>query len=181
MRATATAGGRVRRCNAGRRDVTSAARSKSHSIKSRVVELEREGNIVRAGRVAQHFRILLFAALAIALSIHAVPGVGQVTSPASSVNVGKVSVGLLQFALRVQRVSSTADVRRFWKPTLAIGVVRTAVTAGAAVATGYVRFEPKLPPGTAVTLVSNLLFTCIAEESFFRGLPQEEIHRVAER
>ncbi len=125
--------------------------------------------------------ILLFAALALALSIQAVPGVGKVTSPISSLNVGKVSAGLLLFALLVPRVSSVADVRRFWKPTLAIGVVGTAVTVGAAVAMGYVRFEPRLPPGTAVILVSNLLFTCIAEESFFRGLLQEEMHCAAER
>ena len=103
------------------------------------------------------------------------------TSPISSLNVGKVSAGLLLFALLVPRASSAAEIRRLWKPTLAIGVVGTVVTVGAAVAMGYVRFEPKLPPGIAVKLVSNLLFTCITEESFFRGLLQEEIHRAAER
>ena len=46
---------------------------------------------------------------------------------------------------------------------------------------GTLRFEPKLPPGTVAFLVSNLLFACIAEESVFRGLLQEEMHRLAER
>lgn len=125
--------------------------------------------------------ILMFAALSVALSVQAVPGVGKVTTPISSFNVGKVSAGLLLFALLVPRVSCVADVQRLWKPTLAIGVVGTMVTVGAAVTMGYVRFEPKVPPGTLVRLVSNLLFACIAEESFFRGLLQEEMHRAAER
>lgn len=135
----------------------------------------------RASGRARLFLILLFAALALALSTQAVPGIGKVTSPVSSINVGKVSAGLLLFALLVPRVSSAADVQRSWRPTLAIGVVGTAVTVGTAMALGYVHFEPKLPAGTAVILASNLLFTCIAEESFFRGLLQEEMHRAAER
>ncbi|MCK9689268.1 type II CAAX prenyl endopeptidase Rce1 family protein [Scleromatobacter humisilvae] len=125
--------------------------------------------------------ILLFAALAIALSIQAVPGVGKVTSPLSSLNVGKFSAGLLLFALLVPRASNAADVRRNWKPTLAIGAAGTVVTVSVAAGLGYLHLEPKLLPGTAVALVSNLLFTCIAEESFVRGLLQEEMHRAAER
>ncbi len=135
----------------------------------------------RASGLARLVLILLFAALAIALSIQAVPGVGKVASPISSLSVGKFSAGLLLFALLVPRVSNAEDVRRYWRPTLAMGVAGTVVTVAAALGMGYVRFDPKLLPGTAVALVSNLLFTCIAEESFVRGLLQEEMHRAAER
>lgn len=135
----------------------------------------------RASGRARLVLILLFAALAIALSIQAVPGIGKVTSPISSLNVGKFSAGLLLFALLVPRVSSFAEVERYWKPILAIGVVGTAVTATVAVAIGFVHFDPHWPAGAAVALVSNLLFTCVAEESFVRGLLQEEMHRAAER
>ena len=146
----------------------------------------------RATGLARLVLILLFAGLSIALSIQAVPGVGKLTSPSTlwltpqaqallRLDVGKVSTGLLLFALLVPRVSSAAEVRQHWKATLAISIVGTAVTVGAAVAMGFVRFEPRLLPETAVRLVSNLLFTCIAEESFIRGLVQEEMHRAAER
>ena len=147
----------------------------------------------RATGRSRFLLIALFAALAVALSVQAVPGVGKLAWPSSlrltphaaaftpTLSVGRVSAGLLLFALLVPRVSSVADVRRLWRPTLAIGLAGTALTVGVAVAMGYVRFEPKLPPGTAVFLLCNLLFACIAEESFFRGLLQEAMHRGAER
>lgn len=147
----------------------------------------------RAAGLARLALILLFAALAVALSTQAVPGVGKLTSQGAirnaphvaaftlSLDVGKASVGLLLFALLVPRLHSAAEARRLWKPTLAIGLAGTAVTVGAALAMGYVRFEPKLPAGTTAFLVSNLLLTCLAEESLFRGLLQEEMHRIAER
>ncbi len=147
----------------------------------------------RAAGMARSALILLFAALAIALSMHSVPGVGKLalhpaprhasgaSAPTINIDVGKAGVDLLLFALLVPRLSCVADARRLWKPTLAIGVVGTALTAGTAMAMGYIRFEPKLPPGTIGFLVSNLLFACIAEESVFRGLLQEQMHRLAER
>lgn len=147
----------------------------------------------RAAGLARFSLILVFAALAIALSIRAVPGVGQVVSQdapriasqhpafAHGLDVGKASIGLLLFALLVPRVSTLAEARQMWRPTLALGLAGTAVTVGAAIVLGWLRFEPKLPPGAIVFLASNLIFTCIAEESVFRGLLQEGMHRVAER
>jgi len=147
----------------------------------------------QAGGRQRFLLITLFAVLAVALSVQALPGVGKLTWPSSlqlspqaaafrpSLYVGRVSAGLLLFALLVPRVAGIADVRRLWRPTLAIGLAGTAATVGVALALGYVRFEPKLPPGTAVFLLCNLLFACIAEESFFRGLLQEAMHRYADR
>ena len=147
----------------------------------------------RSTGLARFVLIVLFIALAVAFSTDKVPGAGKLTWPDAiplgppgasftpSFNVGKVSAGLLMYALLVPRVSSVAEVRRFWKPTLAIGIVGTSITVGAALALGYLHFDPKLPPATAAYLASNLLFTCVAEEALARGLLQESMHRAAER
>ena len=42
---------------------------------------------------------------------------------------------------------------------------------------GYVRFAPKLPAIALLWLWSNLFFTCLAEETLFRGLIQRELQR----
>jgi membrane protease YdiL (CAAX protease family) len=43
---------------------------------------------------------------------------------------------------------------------------------------GYIKFEPKLPHGLWIWIVSNLLFTCIAEEGIFRGFFQESLSKL---
>ena len=53
-----------------------------------------------------------------------------------------------------------------------------AAVLSAAVITGYVRPEIKLPSITLEFLATNLFFTCIAEEAFFRGLIQERMTRI---
>lgn len=45
---------------------------------------------------------------------------------------------------------------------------------GAALALKLVKFDIKLPSNIFVFIVTNLFFTCIAEEAFFRGLLQEK-------
>jgi membrane protease YdiL (CAAX protease family) len=66
-------------------------------------------------------------------------------------------------------------------PAIAVAALATAgVSIGIAVAAGYVRFAPKWPEAAPAFLVANLLFTCVAEEAFFRGLIQERLMRLAE-
>jgi membrane protease YdiL (CAAX protease family) len=144
------------------------------------------GARVRGGLLA------LVAIGSLALSLHVVPGVGiarwapvRLTPDAVAftpgLNFGKASAGLVLFALVAPRLAAWAELRPIWKPTIGVAAIGTCVTVGAAIAMGYTRFEPKLPPETAVFLLANLFFTCVAEESFFRGLVQEEMHRAAER
>src|SRR6185436_9303138 len=96
-------------------------------------------------------------------------------------NFGNAGAGLILFVLLAPRLSARDGLRSIWKATLAVAAIGTFVTVGVAAASGYTRFEPKLPAETVAFLVTNLLFTCVAEESFFRGLLQEEMHRAAER
>jgi membrane protease YdiL (CAAX protease family) len=137
--------------------------------------------------------VVLTAVGALAVSLRPVKDIGHLAWPAAlrlthdavaftpSLNIGKASAGLFLFALLVPRLASVAELRRLWKPTLVIAAICTLVTVSVAVAMGYVRFDPKLPPEIAPLLASNLLFTCIAEEAFFRGLLQEGLHRLADR
>ncbi|CAA0191351.1 CPBP family intramembrane glutamic endopeptidase [Tenacibaculum maritimum] len=41
---------------------------------------------------------------------------------------------------------------------------------------GYTKFEPKIPSFIGVWIITNLFFTCFAEEALFRGLIQQQIN-----
>lgn len=126
----------------------------------------------------------LFAA---ALALHIAPGFNNpvvvrdvyVSHGAPSftqyANFDKAAAGLLLLALLSRRCTSIPQWRAIAAPTLlAIGATGLVVMS-CAVLTGYVAFDPKLPPITARFLIINLLFTCVAEEALFRGVLQERL------
>ena len=41
----------------------------------------------------------------------------------------------------------------------------------------YIKFEPKLPPYLSIWIISNLFFTCLAEEALFRGFIQNSLSK----
>ena len=142
------------------------------------------------GRVSRTVFTVIAALIALALALHLVPGFNnptvvdgvRVTEAASPftqyANFDKGAAGLVLLVFFCQRVTSIEEWRRIAAPTLlAIGLTASAVIASALVA-GYVAFDPKLPPFVLTFLAINLLFTCVAEESFFRGLLQERLARV---
>lgn len=92
-------------------------------------------------------------------------------------NFDKGSVGLLLLAFFAPRVRSLSELRALVRPTAAAISATAAVALGVAWMGGYVRPEFKLPPFTGAFLFVNLFFTCVAEETFFRGLIQERIAR----
>ncbi len=130
--------------------------------------------------------------LALALALHAVPGFmnpvvidavrfsadsGPVTQYA---NFDKGAVGLLLLALMAPHVKSFNDLRRMAMPSLLTALATAVVVLGVAMALGHVRWDPKWPPEALSFLMINLLFTCVAEEAFFRGVIQEQITRACE-
>jgi uncharacterized protein len=131
--------------------------------------------------------------LALALAIHAVPGfrnpivIDGVRFSADTVpftqyaNFDKGAVGLLLLALLAPHVTSITDLRRIAMPTLVAMLATATAVIGTAVALGYVRWDPKWPPEALTFLTINLLFTCVAEEVFFRGLIQEKLTQAVER
>ncbi|MFL6625130.1 MAG: CPBP family intramembrane glutamic endopeptidase [Vitreoscilla sp.] len=135
---------------------------------------------------------VLAALLALALSLHLLPGFHPVmlaqglklTSDAAPFSLGlgldKAAAGLLLLAAFSVRATSWRQFA-LQLPSIALAGIATAVVSiGIALAAGYVRFEPKWADAAPAFLLANLLFTCVAEEAFFRGLIQERLMRLAE-
>ncbi|MCX9157730.1 CPBP family intramembrane metalloprotease [Niveibacterium sp. 24ML] len=132
--------------------------------------------------------MLTAALLALALALHRIPGF----TPPLLLDALRLSAdstpftlyarfdtgaaGLILLASFCRRCESRADWRALAPPTMLVAAATMLLVTGGSVLAGYVRFDPKLPSFTLVFLAVNLLFTCVAEEAFFRGLIQ---HRLA--
>jgi len=132
---------------------------------------------------------VIAALIALALALHWVPGFNnpmivegvRLTEAAlpftQYANFDKGAAGLVLLAFFCHRITSVQEWRRLAAPTLlATGLTALAAMA-CALSTGYVDFDPKLPTFAPTFLAVNLLFTCVAEEAFFRGLLQERLAR----
>jgi uncharacterized protein len=126
--------------------------------------------------------------VALALALHALPGfhnavlLSAVTlSPGAPpftqyLNFDKGAAGLF-LLLYCQRSAGAAEALRWAPATLAAAALTTAVVVGLALALGHVQMDPKWPPMGGWLLAANLLFTCTAEEAFFRSLIQAPLER----
>lgn len=131
--------------------------------------------------------IVVVLVLALALSIHVLPGFHNPKvfdavrfSPDAApftqyANFDKGAVGLLLLALFCRRLNSRPDAQKRFGASLLIGLAGAAVTLAVGVAAGAVQFDAKLPERFWIFLSINLLFTCVAEEAFFRGVIQERV------
>lgn len=129
------------------------------------------------------------ALLALALALHFVPGFDnpiivaqvQVSNDAAPftqyANFDKGAAGLLLLVFFCQRVTRWDGWRRLAAPTVIAAAATAAAVLIVAWAIGTVRPDPKLPAFALAFLSVNLLFTCVAEEAFFRGLLQERLTR----
>jgi uncharacterized protein len=134
---------------------------------------------------------VLAALFALALSLHLLPGFHPVllfhdvhlTPDAAPFALGlgfdKAAAGLILLAAFSVRSASWRQFASQLPAIVAAALVTAAVSIGVALAAGYIRFEPKWPDAAAAFLGANLLFTCVAEEAFFRGLIQERLMRLA--
>jgi uncharacterized protein len=141
-----------------------------------------------AGQVITGVAFFLFS---IACSMLLLPGFERtvlipqtVLSPGAapfSLGVGfpKVVMGILILGLinetRVRGFVEAGVVARRTAPVLLLTVL--AVLA-AVYATGYVRFDPKWTAIFIPWAITNLFFTCLAEEAGFRGFLQHELGRI---
>jgi len=129
----------------------------------------------------------LAAGLSLALSLHLLPGfhnptlvVAEKLSPdgrpfTQYLNFDKGSAGLVLLGVYAPRLHRTDRLRAIAIATgYAIGLTAFAVF-GVACLVKFVRLDPKFPDVAWAFLVTNLLFTCVAEEAFFRGLLQERM------
>lgn len=134
--------------------------------------------------------IVVAGLLAFALALHAVPGVAnpllardvQVSAGAAPFTVwmslDKGFAGLLLLSLCPLAMRG-ADWRVTAQALLRVAPLTVLCVVGASLAAGLVRWDPRWVAGwPAVTLpflLGNLLFTCAAEEVFFRGLIQAHL------
>jgi membrane protease YdiL (CAAX protease family) len=92
-------------------------------------------------------------------------------------NADTAVAGIVLMGVFCERISRLADwltmLRRVWPVALSTPVV----VLGLGWALGYVRPDWKWTPYSAWFLASNLLFTCITEEAFFRGFVLERLAR----
>ena len=124
--------------------------------------------------------------LAVALAMHQIPGIHNVlvldgvsVSALSADytlywNYDKGFAGVVLYSVCVQPQES----KRWSRAIVATGTVAilTLVAVGlAATATGFVAWDPKWPAILGVWVPANLLLTCVAEETFFRGLLQRHL------
>ena len=126
--------------------------------------------------------------LAVALATHEVPwihnvlvldGVSVSDSSANYTlywNYDKGFAGVLLYSVCVQP-QETPHWQRAIAATGTIAILTAVLVGVAATATGFVAWDPKWPAILAVWVPANLLLTCVAEESFFRGLVQRQLGR----
>jgi uncharacterized protein len=92
-------------------------------------------------------------------------------------NFDKASAGLLLLALCRPRLFQAGEFRVMFRRAAPVATGLIAVLLVAALAAGYVRFDPKFPPEAWLWLWANLCLTCMAEEALFRGFIQAQLQR----
>lgn len=90
-------------------------------------------------------------------------------------NFDKAVGGLLLLAFLCRRTRTPAEFRQLLRNAAIPVLMTTTIVIGTAVALRYVAADFKLPAYTPVFLITNLLFSCVAEEAFFRGVIQERL------
>jgi membrane protease YdiL (CAAX protease family) len=143
-------------------------------------------------RLVRGFLTATAALLALALAFHLVPGFSnpvfargvQLSADAAPIilnaNFDKGAAGLFLLVFFCRRATSRTEWRALWVPTFFTAAITTVVVIGIALAAGYVRPDMKLPSFTLAHLVKTLLWTCVLEEAFFRGLLQERLMRAVQ-
>jgi membrane protease YdiL (CAAX protease family) len=140
-----------------------------------------------SSRVLRALAGALVTIAALAMGMHFVPGFQHaVLVPAVKISedappynlhasFDKASVGLFLVALMAHRVRSFSEWRCVLSRTWPIVLATTACVIAAGLALDFVRPDPKLSPYAPIFLFTNLLFTCVTEEAFFRGFLQERL------
>ena len=87
-------------------------------------------------------------------------------------NFDKPLFGFLYILFFLQRIKTRHEWKSVIRASLICFVPCAALLMGTAFALHYVRFDPKFPSETWIWMISNIFFTCVSEEAFFRGYIQ---------
>lgn len=147
------------------------------------------GSLRSSSAALQTVLVCLASALAVLMALHLAPGFANPkvfdnvrfsadAAPFTQfLNFDKGAAGLIFLAAYAPRVQTSVEAGRVGRVALLASVGTSIVVIAAALAVGYVRPDFKVPAGTSAFLATNLFFTCVAEEAFFRGLLQERFAR----
>jgi membrane protease YdiL (CAAX protease family) len=138
---------------------------------------------LRAPHAAARTALTLLAALImLALPARALPGFHQpYPSTGFARSFGLGTGGLFLLAAYAPRMRSWQEARQLARPALRIIGGTVVGVLAVAWAVGHIRVDPKWPAIAPAHLAANLLFVCVAEEAFFRGLLQDRLARVLQR
>ncbi len=140
-----------------------------------------------AGQPARIALVLIACLVSLGLALHLFPGfhnpvvLNQVQTGPRAVpftqyaNFDKAAAGLALLVYFSCRLRSASELRGVLAPMAAASVATAVVLVGVGLVVGHLAFDPKLPAFALTFLSINLLFTCVAEEAFFRGLIQERL------
>ena len=130
---------------------------------------------------------LTVVALSLGFFSHWLPGFGNLTvlsdvqlSPDSlpysmSLSWDKPLVGLSILAFGPALARSRGEWRLVLRTLLSLLGLTAVVMISGALASGYIRWDPKFPEVVWIWAMHNLLLTCVAEEALFRGFIQREL------
>lgn len=133
---------------------------------------------------------LVFFVYALAMALPLLPGFVRVELVAPqalsagaelygiSVGFPKVAVGILILGI-INPVLSRQGLGGVLAKALPVWAITTALVTLFALAMGYTAFAPKWTTLFLLWAPINLLFTCLAEEAFFRGYIQHELARAS--
>jgi membrane protease YdiL (CAAX protease family) len=143
--------------------------------------------LYRCSRDRQALTTIAVVVFALALMAHVVPGFANflvvkdaVLSPGAVpytlyLNFDKAQIGLFLLAFGPPLLSSRAEWAAMLRGTLPRVLVLIAVLMACALWVGQVRIDIKWPEIFPIWAWSNLLFTCTAEETLFRGVIQRRL------
>lgn len=89
--------------------------------------------------------------------------------------IGGILVGIILLAVFCNPARTLNEWSSIIQKSAPIILVTLIIIFGCGLLVNYVSIDVKFIPYTVVFLISNLLFTCVLEESFFRGFVQENI------
>lgn len=147
----------------------------------------------KTGKVLHVLLLLLTGWMTLALSMHRFPGFNnpalvsnmRLTADAlpftHNANFDTTSAGLILFAIFGNPILKATDWKVVLRHSYLIVLGTLVCVLSLAAAVGYIKLDFKLVPYTAVFLVTNLLFTCVTEEAFFRGFMQEQLTQAMSR
>lgn len=120
---------------------------------------------------------LLFLAASFGFKFHLLPGFYAISiTPQFHMRMDTSLLGIFPLALLVPLASTRKEWKKALRGTL-IGCLGIALLALAAVLSGAIEWKFKLPTHAAARYWSNLIFTAIPEEGFYRGFVQNQLCR----